>query len=233
MNETASDRINTITFRGVNSYLIKTEDEFILVDSGFSNQRSNIERALDSAGVQPGNLRLILLTHGDFDHTGNCAYFRDKYHSKIAMHKADLGMVEQGDLFYSRKSRNIIIRALAKLMLPLFRMNLRKKDHFTPDIYLEEGDDLSEYGFSVQVVHIPGHSKGSIAFLTPEGDLFSGDLLENHKNKGPVKGPLIDDSVEFSTSIDKLKSLPVDTVYPGHGEPFRMSDFARKGDRKA
>jgi glyoxylase-like metal-dependent hydrolase (beta-lactamase superfamily II) len=230
MSETASDRITTITFRGVNCYLIKTEEKFILVDSGFSNQRSNIERALNNAGVQPGNLRLILLTHGDFDHTGNCAYFRDKYQSKIAMHKADLGMVEQGDLFYSRKGRNVIIRALVKLMLPLFRMNLRKTDHFTPDIYLEEGEDLSEYGFSARVVHILGHSKGSIAFLTSEGELFIGDLIENHKKKGPDKGPLIDDSVEFSASIDKLKSLPVDTVYPGHGEAFQMSDFARKDD---
>jgi glyoxylase-like metal-dependent hydrolase (beta-lactamase superfamily II) len=230
MNETASDRIHTINFRGVNCYLIKTEDKFILVDSGFSNQRSNIERVLNSAGVQPENLRLILLTHGDFDHTGNCAYFRDKFQSKIAMHKADLGMVEQGDLFYSRKRRNIIIRGLAKLMLPLFRMNLRKKDHFTPDIYLEEGDDLSEYGFSAQVVHIPGHSKGSIAFLTTEGELFIGDILENHKKKGPVKVPLIDDSEEFSASIGKLKSLPVDTVYPGHGKSFQMSDFVRKGN---
>ena len=230
MSETASDRITGITFRGVNCYLIKIEDEFILVDSGFSNQRSNIERVLNSAGVQPENLRLILLTHGDFDHTGNCAYFRDEYQSKIAMHKADLGMVEHGDLFYSRKSRNLIIRALVKLMLPLFRMSLRKKDHFTPDIYLEEGDDLSEYGFSAQVVHIPGHSKGSIAFLTSERELFIGDILENHKKKGPVKGSLIDDSVEFRASIDKLKSLPVDTVYPGHGKPFQMSDFTRKGD---
>ncbi|MFX1517664.1 MAG: MBL fold metallo-hydrolase [Promethearchaeota archaeon] len=230
MNETASDRINTITFRSVNCYLIKTKNGFILIDSGFSNQRSNIERVLNSAGVQPGNLKLILLTHGDFDHTGNCVYFRDKYQSKIAMHKADLGMVEQGDLFYSRKGRNIIIRALAKLILPIFRMNLRKKDHFTPDIYLEEGDDFPEYGFNGQVIHIPGHSKGSIAFLTNEGDLFSGDLLENHKSKGPIKGSLIDDSAEFDASIDKLKSLPVNIVYPGHGEPFRMIDFTRKVD---
>ena len=230
MNETASDRINTITFRSVNCYLVKTKDGFILIDSGFSNQRSNIEKVLNSAGVQPGNLKLILLTHGDFDHTGNCAYFRNKYQSKIAMHKADLGMVEKGDLFYSRKSRNIIIRTLTKLMLPFLRMNLRKKDHFTPDIYLEEGDDLYEYGFSAQVIHIPGHSKGSIAYLTTEGELFIGDLLENHKKKGPVKGPLIDDSVELDTSIDKLKALPVNTVYPGHGERFQMSDFARKGD---
>ncbi|MHA2248442.1 MAG: MBL fold metallo-hydrolase, partial [Candidatus Hodarchaeales archaeon] len=145
MNETSSDLIEAITYRGVNCYLIKTKGEFILVDSGYSNQRSEIESALDSAGVQRGNLRLILLTHGDFDHAGNCAYLRDKYQSKIAIHKDDLGMVEHGDLFYSRKSRNIILRTIVKIMLPIFRMNLKKKDHFTPDIYLDEGDDLSEY----------------------------------------------------------------------------------------
>ena len=229
MKKTSSDLIESITFRGVNCYLIKTKYEFILVDSGYSNQRSNIESALDRAGVQRGNLKLILLTHGDFDHAGNCAYLRDKYQSKIAMHKDDLGMVEHGDLFYSRKSRNFLIRILAKLMLPIFRMNLKKKDQFTPDIYLEEGDDLSEYGFNAQVVHIPGHSKGSIGFLTTEGNLFIGDLLENYKKRGPVKGSLIDDSLKFSTSIDKLESLPINTIYPGHGNPFQMEDFIKNG----
>jgi hydroxyacylglutathione hydrolase len=231
LSETTSSKIQTITCRGVNCYLIKTNNEFILVDSGFSNQRSKIENTLDSAGVQLGNLRLILLTHGDFDHAGNCAYFRDKYQSKIAMHEEDQGMVEHGNLFSGREGRNVIVRTLAKLILPIFRMNLKKQDHFTPDIYLKDGDDLSEYGFSAKVIHIPGHSKGSIAFLTTEGrGLFIGDLLENHKKRGPVKGPLIDDSLEFSASIDKLKALPINTVYPGHGEPFPMIDFTSKED---
>jgi glyoxylase-like metal-dependent hydrolase (beta-lactamase superfamily II) len=216
-----------ITFRGVNCYLIKTKTGYILVDTGYSNQRNNIENALDSAGVQPGNLTLILLTHGDFDHTGNGKYLREKYQSKIAMHKDDLGMVEHGDLFYSRKSSNIIIRKLVKMMLPLLRMNLKKSDHFTPDIYLEEGDDLSEYGFSAKVIHIPGHSRGSIGFLTTEGDLFIGDLLENNKKRGPVKGSLIDDPIVFDASIDKLRNLSLNTVYPGHGNPFSMIDFIK------
>ena len=228
MSETIFSQILTITFRGVNCYLIKTNSEFILVDSGFSNQRSNIESVLDKAGVQPGNLRLILLTHGDFDHTGNCVYFRDKYQSKIAMHQEDQGMVENGDLFFSRKGRNFIVRTITKLILHIFRMNLKKQDHFTPDINLKDGEDLSKYGFSAKVVHIPGHSKGSIAFLTTEEKLFIGDLLENHKKRGPVKGPLVDDSVEFSVSIDKVKTLPIDTVYPGHGKPFPMINFTNK-----
>lgn len=227
MNTITSRLIKTITFRGVNCYLMKTKDGYILVDTGFSNQRINIENALKSAGIQPGNLMLILLTHGDFDHSGNCSYLRYKYQSKIAMYKDDLGMVEHGDLFYSRESRNIIIRILVKMILPLFRMNLKKDDHFTPDIYLEEGDDLSEYGFSAKVVHLPGHSKGSIGFHTTEGNLFIGDLLENNEKQGPVKCSLLDNSVDFDASIDKLKSLSLNTVYPGHGNPFQMEDFIK------
>ncbi len=227
MNTITSRLIKTITFRGVNCYLMKTKDGYILVDTGFSNQRINIKKALDGAGVQPGKLTLILLTHGDFDHSGNCSYLREKYQSKIAMHKDDLGMVEHGDLFYSRKSRNILIRILVKMMLPLFRMNLKKSNHFTPDIYLEEGDDLSEYGFSAKVVHLPGHSKGSIGFHTTEGNLFSGDLLENNEKQGPVRGSLMDNSVDFDASIDKLESLSLKTVYPGHGNPFQMEDFIK------
>ncbi len=227
LNENTTGLIKTITFRGVNCYLIKTKEDYILVDTGFSNQCINIENALDNAGVQLGNLKLILLTHGDFDHSGNCAYLREKYQSKIAMHKDDLGMVEHGDLFYSRESRNIFIRILVKMVLPLFRMNLKKNDQFIPDIYLEEGDDLSEYGFNAKVVHLPGHSKGSIGFHTTEDNLFIGDLVENSEKKGPVKGSLIDNSVDFDASIDKLKTLSLKTVYPGHGNPFPMEDFIK------
>jgi glyoxylase-like metal-dependent hydrolase (beta-lactamase superfamily II) len=49
----------------------------------------------------PGNLALIVLAHGDFDHTGNGAYLRQKYGARMATHRDDLGMVERGDTFFS------------------------------------------------------------------------------------------------------------------------------------
>lgn len=53
----------------VNNYLVKTGDSYILIDTGFSTKRTDFEKELESAGVRPGNLKLIILTHGDFDHT--------------------------------------------------------------------------------------------------------------------------------------------------------------------
>jgi hydroxyacylglutathione hydrolase len=112
--------IKTITFSGVNCYLLTIDAGLILVDTGYSKNRVDIEKELKSAGCKSGTLKFIVLTHGDFDHTGNCAYLREKYGVKIAMHIDDKGMVENGDLFYNRKV-NFLIKILGKMVLFLSR----------------------------------------------------------------------------------------------------------------
>jgi len=104
----------------------------------------------------------------------------------------------------------------------LFRFG--KKERFKPDLYIDEGYDLSEYGLDAKVLHIPGHSKGSIGILTG-GDLFCGDLFEN-KDK-PVLSSIMDDLSAANASVEKLKKLRIKTVYPGHGKPFSMEHFMK------
>ncbi len=70
---------------------------------------------------------------------------------------------------------------------------------------------------------MPGHSRGSIGILTAHGDLFCGDLLENIKR--PKLTSLMDDLAAAQASVEKLKSLEVKTVYPGHGAAFPLSAF--------
>ena len=199
----------------VNCYLVKTDTTFILIDTGPSNKRIDIEKRLESAGCKPGSLKLVLITHGDSDHTGNAAYLCDKYGTKIAMHRDDSGMVEQGDMSFNRKP-NIIVKILFSLLF----FGLNKSDRFKPDIFVEDGQDLSNYGFHAKVIHIPGHSKGSIGILTADGDLFCGDLITN-TNK-PSLNSIMDDKVAANASFKKLQSLELKTVYPGHGEPFSL-----------
>jgi len=57
----------------VNCHLIETDTGYILIDTGCSNKRTELEKELESAGCKPDNLKLIVLTHGDFDHTCNAA----------------------------------------------------------------------------------------------------------------------------------------------------------------
>lgn len=203
----------------VNSYILKKDQEFILIDTGASNKRMGLEEWLEKVGCLPGNLKLIVLTHGDFDHTGNAKHLREKFGAKIAMHSDDLGMVEQGDMFWNRKG-NFLIKKLAPI---LFRFG--KSERFKPDLYLKDGDDLSEFGLNAIVLGIPGHSKGSIGILTTEGDLFCGDLFENTKK--PVLNSIMDDELEANSSVEKLKSLKIKTAYPSHGESFQMDLFMK------
>jgi glyoxylase-like metal-dependent hydrolase (beta-lactamase superfamily II) len=83
----------------VNCYFVMNDTGYFLIDTGSSSSLKALEKELEIAGCKPGDLRLIALTHGDFDHTGNAAYLRNKFDTKIAMHVDDLGMVEHGDMF--------------------------------------------------------------------------------------------------------------------------------------
>jgi hydroxyacylglutathione hydrolase len=202
----------------VNSYLIKTDRAYILIDTGSSNQRNRIEQELRSSGCELGDLKLIILTHGDFDHTGNAAYLRQKFGTKLAMQPADFGMIEQGDMFWNRRKSNRGLRTLAPL---LFKFS--KSNRTTPDISIDEEFDLSEYDWAAKVISIPGHSTGSIGILTADGDLFCGDLFENIKQ--PKLNSIMDDLAAAQASVEKLKGLKINTVYPGHGTPFLMERY--------
>jgi len=204
----------------VNCYLIKTGTGYILIDTGNSNKRTELEKELERRGCQPGNLEVIILTHGDFDHTGNAAYLREKFSAKIAMHYDDAGMAEHGNMFWNRKKSNFIIRVLAPIL-----SGFGKSERFKPDLYLNDGDTLAEFGVDARILHIPGHSKGSIGILTTNGDLICGDLFEN-RNK-PVLNSIMDDPVTANTSVLRLNRLNIGTVYPGHGTPFLMESLKK------
>ena len=213
--------IKILTFHyltDTNSYLIKTNTGYILIDTGYPTNRKDLDKQLADAGCTPRNLKLILITHGHFDHTGNCAFLRQKYGVPIAMHKGDLQMVETGDMFYNK---NIIMRAFGKILFFLLLRGTFQK--FTPDILIEDKHDLTTYGLEAKIIHIPGHSKGSIGILTTDNNFICGDLLTNIKK--PQKNTLIDSQEELDASMEQIKNLKIVMIYPGHGTPFSMEQF--------
>ena len=220
---TETKRINLLMpfkLGSVNCYLIENDSNYILIDTGSSNRRAELEQELENAGCKPGNLKLIILTHGDFDHTGNAAYLRQKFGAQVAMHQDDSEMAEFGNMFFNRKQPNILIRKI----IPAFS-GFGKKERFKPGLFVDDGDDLSAYGFDAKILSIPGHSKGSIGILMANDDLFCGDLLENLDK--PTLGSIMDDMVAAKTSVEVLKGHGINTVYPGHGVPFLMGEFSK------
>ncbi len=215
-----SAKIFSIVLGGTsgNIYLLQTKEGFILIDTGRTTKRKILVKKLKENGCNPANLKLIILTHGDFDHTGNASYLRDKFNAKIAMHPDDVGMVENSDMFWNRSKGGIMIRFLVNTLI-----GLRKSDRFTPDLIIDEDFSLNEYGLAVEVVSIPGHSKGSIGLITKEGVFFCGDLITNRKK--PELNSIMDDPAAAQLSIEKLTNYKIKTIYPGHGQPFSVDSI--------
>jgi hydroxyacylglutathione hydrolase len=216
------EKIKTIKLSFVNAYLVNVKDGFILIDTGLNIFREQLENELLKAGALPKKLKAVIITHGDFDHTGNCSVLQKKYKVKIAMHKDDAFMVEKG-IRPKRKVRTL----KGMIMMFLSKLNSKKFkfDKFKPDILLTDGMSLSKYGFDAKVIHLPGHTKGSIGILTKEGNMFIGDILALTKKGKTDISRFIENMADIKKSIEKIKTLKIKEFFPGHGPSFKMKDL--------
>lgn len=200
--------------QGSNVYII-TEPELALVDAGFPIDTPHIRRALSDLGAGPEDLRLVVATHYHGDHVGTIARLKRKGEVRVAIHAADAPYATGEipfDKFKIRLSRFLFYYSL----YPLFRYR-----YFTPDQHLEENDVLPLLG-GMEVMHTPGHSRGSICLYDRlRGLLFSGDLVR--REKGVLEGPpprFTPDPVAAAHSLARLQELDFDYLLPGHGDPI-------------
>lgn len=227
------EEIIRIDLDGVNSYLVKSNDSFVLFDTGgplfkdkyFTDRRDKLQRELDKAGCKQDNLKLLVLTHGDLDHVYNAAYIRNKYVLSIAIHANDVLFLENPTLdmvLGNFQFNSILSRPISKMMKHLLKKTsikqIRNLHKLSPDILLSHNSDLRKYGLDATVLHIPGHTMGSVGILFESGNFISGDTFTNQNR--PTIAPNAYDFKELAKSIDVLKEYKIITVYPGHGKPF-------------
>ncbi|MCP4133559.1 MAG: MBL fold metallo-hydrolase [bacterium] len=215
------NEILTIKFSGLsgNCYLIRNNDTYVLIDTASQSNRSKLENKLIELGCTIGKLKLIILTHGDFDHSGNALYLKTKYNCPIGMHQKDAVLTESGNMFINKNKHSLLSDIIIRIFL--------KIDTFKPDIFLDENSDLTSYGIDAGILYVPGHSIGSIAVLTKENDLICGDLFENRRSP---KLYFVDNANEIESSLKKTEHYTINRVYPGHGEKFIFSDFIKKNN---
>lgn len=179
---------------GANTYILWDEKtkKGVIIDPGDDDPR--ITEFIDHHGIVPEK---ILLTHGHFDHIGGIDALRERYQVKVAVHKNDAPMLTSESLNMSGVFGGGIV----------FR---------DPEILLSDGDEISVApGFSLAVLHTPGHSKGSVCFIGG-GMIFTGDTLFAG-SCGRTDFP--DGSMgDMKTSLSKLSGFDDNLmVYPGHG----------------
>jgi hydroxyacylglutathione hydrolase len=212
-----SDMVVPIELGFVNAYLVRAKEGFVLVDTGMAGQGPKLMAALAAAGCRKGDLRLVVLTHADRDHVGNAAAIAAAFDAPIALHEADRPALERGQV-PKRSGRTALTKVLASLMsLP---GGSAKGSRAKVDVPLGDGQSLRAYGIDAKVLHLPGHTPGSIALLLGDGSFLAGDVFANYRKPSP--SPFVWSFERYRESLERAKGLvpSISMVYPGHGSPF-------------
>jgi glyoxylase-like metal-dependent hydrolase (beta-lactamase superfamily II) len=205
-----------------NCYLVRAAVGTILVDPGPPGSAPAIAAGAAAAGVEPGQIRLILVTHGHLDHFGAAGAVQAWCGAPVAVHPLapELSRDRRNALPPAQTMRGSLVRWAFLLLAPLFP--------FAPldaNILLEEDADLSIYGPEGRTILLPGHAPGSLGILTAQGDALVGDLLVNYVV--PSKPLYMADGEAWQHSYERLRSLQPRRVFVGHGEPFAGEGLAR------
>ena len=200
-------KITRIRCGSGNCFCVEEDASAILIDTSVARYRDKIMAAC--AGK---NIRLVVLTHGHVDHVQNAAYLSKALNAPVAMHKADLGLIQN-----NREQPLSADKFLGKLLLAFVSKSMAAViEPFEPEVLLREGDSLDGYGVRAAVVGLPGHTKGSIGIRIGDSDLFVGDALMNLLS--PSKSLLYGDRAEMRKSAAKISALKAATIHFGHGK---------------
>ena len=204
--------VQRIKISYANCCLLKGENGSILIDSCNYKDGPKILKQIEDQ-----NVKLILLTHGHFDHVSSAKYLAKRLNVPIAMSQEDLYMIGNG------QASILHAHSLWGRIMVLFSQPVLKKatySLFTPDVSLKDGQDLAEYGIKAHIVALPGHTKGSMGVLTDEGEFIVGDAMFNMMR--PTGSRLYEDRVIMEQSVEKIRKSGAKTVYVGHGKPIKL-----------
>lgn len=170
----------------------------VIVDPGCNTpaEEQKLVEFINSTKLSP---EAIINTHGHIDHILGVRFCQKKWNVKFFMHSGDLQQVKAAPSYAD-----------------MFGLSMAEAP--IPDGFLEDGDTFTLGEENLRIIHVPGHSPGSIAFYSENarfvivGDvLFSGSI-------GRTDLPGGDFQTLISSIRGKLFQLPPDTiVWPGHG----------------
>ena len=199
----------------VNAYVMVGEERALLVDTGLGI--GDIRRTVESLTRLP---LVVVNTHAHYDHIGGNHLF-----GAVAAHRAEKPQIERGvpreeltsvadpSAFLAPAPPGFDPTTFAITGVPVTRL-------------LEEGDAVDLGARTLEVLHTPGHSPGSISLWERDtGILFVGDVLYKGNLFACLPGSDFGDYLETLRRLNTLEPPPR-LVLPGHGPaPLRPEDI--------
>jgi glyoxylase-like metal-dependent hydrolase (beta-lactamase superfamily II) len=206
----------------VNVYLIAGDTGVTIVDAGLPGQWDELEPELAAMGRSLADVTAVVLTHGDTDHIGFAERIRRDHGVPIYVHELDAARA-RGEVKKQVSWGKVKVGPLMKF---LWYSGRRGGMSITPvaEVATFVDGQLDLPGAPV-VVHIPGHTPGSVAFHVPAVDaVFVGDAMTTGHvltgAVGPQPAPFTLDPEQALASMARLEGLEASWVLPGHGAPW-------------
>ena len=221
--------------RAVNSYLVRSDDGYLVVDCGWdrAESRSQLTGYLAQLGAELGSIQGVFATHCHWDHLGAAGWLRDESGAWVSLGRGDrdtaVASAEEPE-----RSRQAALERLRACAAPDVAERLGaergggQEERWRaplPDLYLVGAELLRHGGRELDVLSTPGHTRGHLClFDRARGILFAGDhVLPQITPSLGVELPVPGDSplASFMSSLELVRELPASTVLPAHGPAFQ------------
>lgn len=208
---------------GIDQCYILQGEGVILIDGGAPGKADVFRQTIDGLSIDPGEIQLIALTHGHWDHIASTRDIKELTGAKIAMHEQEKDWLEKP--LRPPPAGPPGVTTWGRILIWMVGVYVRSVDIPATDVDIvldDEGLALAEYGIPGKVIHTPGHSSGSVSVLLETGEAFVGDLAMSQPplRFSPGLPIFAEDMEKAKQSCRLLLDLGAKTIYPAHGKPF-------------
>jgi glyoxylase-like metal-dependent hydrolase (beta-lactamase superfamily II) len=186
-------------------------EDLTIVDCGIVEMGNYKLDELDGYGISIEQVKRIIMTHTHLDHIGCLRDFLERGpHIELWVHREEATYLESGDdrVVFGNKMFESMIRSQYDIPERFFEFKVTRK--------LEGGEFLDVGGNRFKVIHIPGHSIGSIGLYDETRKIFlSGDTI--YADGAIGRYDLFSaDSEMLKESLEIIRDLEINTLLPCH-----------------